>query len=130
MSIETDISEREAFPVVLGTHTIFADKFKVSVTRHIAEGSNSSGTGFFTAFGYRAVRIEISGRIYDGDNPFGFLIFVNDNTRGTRVFNINYRGMKFTNCYIQHYDFTDSGDECTDVKITLLSMDRIMEVSG
>ena len=129
MSSSTSLTHKEAVPVVFGDHTVYTEKLKVTMTRILNEASTYSGTGVFTSNVYRAVRITLTGRISDDDDPMDFLIFLNTNLRSQRTFNFNYRNAHFTSCYIQHFEVEDIGADYTSVSLTLFTMERISEVT-
>ena len=46
---------------------------------------------------------------------------------GRRPFEVEYRGLEFSDCILQKYEVTDSGNDWTDASFTLITSSEITE---
>ena len=120
-----ELNSRKAVPVTIGSTVIYCDDFRVTAVKSVSEAATASGLGVISNVFPRAAKLTISGRIYDEDNPMGAVISANAMLRSTLTLEIEYRGLKFTGCYVQSYDIRDPGKDYIEVSITLLTQQSI-----
>ena len=129
MSTSTTLTHNEALPVNIGTHTIYCDSIKVLMTKNFAENCSVTGSPLIEGIGYKGLKITFIGKIYSDESPYDFLAYLSDRARYNTSSNITYNGIVFNSCYIIHFDFEDSGENFSTVKITFISNDSITGVT-
>ncbi len=129
MSTATSLTHNDALPLVIGTHTLYCHNVKVTMTKNVIENNSVMGGALLEGVGYRGLRVTFTCKIYNDDEPYSFLVYLCSRARSYTDYDITYNGVVFNNCYILHYDFEDSGENYSTVRITFLSQDNISEVS-
>lgn len=128
MSSSAVISRNEAYPVTVGYCTLFCDRFRASAVKVINEETTVNSGSIFTSSGLRALRLELSGRIYNENSPLDLLFRLSNEIQG-QTFTIEYKGLIFSDCVMQKYEVTDSGKGWTEGSFTLLTHSAVREVA-
>ena len=126
MSITTELLHREAIPVTVGGTDVYCENFRASAVKAVNEETTVNGSSIITSAGIRAVRLTFSGRIYDKDAPLKFLADISGEM-DSQPFDVEYRGLEFSDCILQKYEVTDSGKDWTDASFTLITSSEITE---
>ena len=126
MSMTTELSRREAIMITVGGTEVYCENFRASAVKAQNEETTVNGRSIITSAGIRAVRITFSGRIYDEDAPLKFLADISYEM-GSQPFDVEYRGLEFTDCILQKFEITDSGNDWTDASFTLITESEITE---
>lgn len=125
MSVSTAFSDREAYPVRIGALVLYCEKFRAAGTRAFAEKSTVSGDTFFSNTDKKALRFTLEGRILDEYVPLRFLIYANGFMKADSAFEIEYRGLKFTDCHVQAFTAEDDGEDYIKASITLVTTNMV-----
>ena len=126
MSMTTELFRREAIMITVGGTEVYCENFRASAVKAQNEETTVNGRSIITSAGIRAVRITFSGRIYDEDAPLKFLADISYEM-GSQPFDVEYRGLEFTDCILQKFEITDSGNDWTDASFTLITESEITE---
>jgi hypothetical protein len=122
MSTATEISIREAYPVKIGTLTLYCEHFKAVGTRAFAEKSTVSGETFYSNANKKSLRVTFEGRIYNEASPLEFVTFCDDFISTNTGFDVEYRGITFKECHVQSYTAEDKGQDYIYGTVTLVTV--------
>ncbi len=125
MSVQPELTHREAEEVVIGSLTLYCDQFKASGTIVWAEQTTVSGDAVFTNRSRRALRLTFTGRCYDPEQPLQFMEEADGIATVTGTYTVHYRGVVFTDCHIQSYTVDDKGDGIITASVTLLTTEPV-----
>lgn len=113
-----ELYKREAFPVTIGSMTLYCENFKVSTIAQMTEQPTVTGLTAITNRFKKCSKLVLSGRVYDEDQPLRF-VTISNNMGNNDTYNINYRGINFYSCRINGVIIEDKGDGFSYVTITL-----------
>ena len=80
-----------------------------------------------TNSGKKAIRLTFSGRIYNENNPIGFLVDINNLMKNDYTFSIEYKNVIFGECRVQSFVTDDNNDDFISATITVISTEAGMK---
>ena len=125
MNETTRFTAREAFPVTIGSVTMYCEKFRASAARRFAEESTVTGDDVFTNESPRSMEMTFSGRICVESSPLLTLLNAYNTLRRTNTNDILYRGLVFRNCHMKSFTIEDCGLDYVELSLTAITADDI-----
>lgn len=119
-----EMTEREAIPVTIGYIELYCESFKASSISEFSEQPTVSGESQITNRCKKATKLVFSGRIYNESRPLSFL-FISNTMNNPMGYTINYRGLKFINCFIYGFTLEDKGEDFVHVTVTVVTPSSI-----
>ncbi len=123
MSTTTILNQRKAIPVNIGDMQLYCEEFSASASRTVSEAATVTGDAALTGTFPRSAKLTMKGRAFDEDAPLSFLLMLNDMLRSPQTLTVEYRGLFFGDCRVLSYSVGDSGENYTDISVTLSSAD-------
>ena len=130
MSEVTELSYREAVPVVIGGSTLYCERFRAFSVRRINEESDAAGGTVITNNATGSTKLIFTGRICTEGSPEDFIYSFNELVHSASAIAVEYMGLSFTGCRILSYSFEDRGGEWADVSVTLMTSETITRSSA
>lgn len=130
MSIITKLSSREAIPVSIGELTLWCEEFKASAVKSFSEEATVSGDTVITNSCSHSLKLIFSGRICSEESPVSFVQSVNNMLRTQESFNVEYRGLAFSQCRIQSFSAEDRGEDFINASLTLVTAENVSLSGG
>lgn len=130
MSEKTTLTRRESYPVRIGALLMQCERFKAVGVRSFAEKATVSGDTVFSNTDKKAIRLTFEGRIYDEYIPLRPLLYTDSFMRADGSCQIEYRGLKFTNCQAQSYTVEDKSEDYIYASITLVTVDEVSQTEA
>ncbi|MBQ6180207.1 MAG: hypothetical protein IJK31_00785 [Ruminococcus sp.] len=121
MSSVTELTKREAVPVVFSGYTLWCESFKAEETRVVSEKATVDGKGLVTNSFPKLMKLTFCGRICDETAPLGFVTAASGMLRNGTVFAVSYRGLSFTGCRVQSFKAEDKSEAFIYAEISVLS---------
>lgn len=125
MSCVTTINFRKPEEITLGTMTVYCDRLKAAEIRNFTEETTVSGSDVVTNSAPRALRLTLSLRIADDDQPMRCIKEFSDILRSGTDINFTYRGLEFRNCHVQSFNAEDSGSDFVTASLTLMTLTAV-----
>lgn len=125
MGETASLTLRQSIPVTIGEYVLYCEQFKIIGVKNFSESPVVSGDGIITNICQRGTKITFSGRICDEDSPLKFISYADSMMRSESVFEILYRGIRFSGCRIQEFTAEDSGEDYILSSITLISSSSV-----
>lgn len=117
----TEISSRKAYPVIIGTMTMYCENFRISGNKLFSEKSTASGKDVFTNTCLRALKFTLEGRIYNKDSPLGIISDSDSIMRNNKELTIEYRGMYFPRSFLQSFSIEDKDEDFICASLTFIT---------
>lgn len=124
MSIISEISSREAYPVHIGTITLFCERFQLTGTRQFSETASVDGTDIITNSSRKALKITFEGRIPFEQFPLYSAADADDILYLGTASDVEYRGIVFPQCRILSFSFKDEGEDFIRCVITVYTAEK------
>ena len=118
-------NNREAVPVTIAGYTFYCESFKAAGVTVFAEQPSVTGTSLITNVQKKAVRITLTGRVYDEDDPLLFAAYIGNIGGNNSSIVFSYRGLKFTGCRVAGFSVEDTGEEFGKASVTLITPNNI-----
>lgn len=115
------ISDKTAFPVTIGTFTLFCESFTAARNSFFSETASVSGSPVQSGCGQRSLRITLKGRVYDETSPCGFLVSLDGIMCLGQKLSITYRDAVFSDCTIVAVSAEDKGEDFSYAAVTLVT---------
>ena len=112
----TEISEKRAFPVKIGTVELYCEKMTMSAKTILTVNPTIKGTAITTNKCRRLTEFSFTGRVYNKEKPM-FLAGLANNLNGTENVEIIYKDLRFARCTVTGYSAVDSGDDYIELTI-------------
>lgn len=125
MNETTTFTAREAFPVAIGSVTMYCEKFRASAARRFTEESTVIGGDVFTNESPRSMEMTFSGRICVENAPLLTLLNAYNTLRRSVRNDISYRGLVFRNCQMKSFTVEDSGLDYVELSVTAITADDV-----
>lgn len=125
MNTHISFSMRDGIPVTVGTLTIWTEEFKASAVKMINEETMIDGSEAVTNASPRSLKIVLKGRVVNERQSLAFILTANEQLRSADQFDVTYRGITFSNCYIQAFTAEDTSDEYIRVSLTLITASNV-----
>ncbi|MDE5770427.1 MAG: hypothetical protein K2I06_02190 [Ruminococcus sp.] len=121
------INIHESVPVNIGDVVLYCEKFRASGIKNYSEQNTVSGDVTITNSGKKAIRLTFSGRIYNENNPIGFLVDINNLMKNDYTFSIEYKNVIFGECRVQSFVTDDNNDDFISATVTVISTEADMK---
>ncbi len=112
----TEISEKRAFPVKIGTVELYCEKMTMSAKTILTVNPTIKGTAITTNKCRRLTEFSFTGRVYNKEKPM-FLAGLANNLNGTENVEIIYKDLRFARCTVTGYSAVDSGEDYIELTI-------------
>lgn len=112
----TEISEKRAFPVKIGTVELYCEKMTMTAETILNVNPTINGTAVMTNKCRRLTKFSFTGRVYNKEKPM-FLAGLANNLNGTENVEIVYKDLRFGRCTITGYSAIDSGEDYIELTI-------------
>lgn len=112
----TEISEKRAFPVKIGTVELYCEKMTMSAKTILTVNPTIKGTAITTNKCRRLTEFSFTGRVYNKEKPM-FLAGLANNLNGTENVEIIYKDLRFARCIVTGYSAVDSGEDYIELTI-------------
>lgn len=112
----TEISEKRAFPVKIGTVELYCEKMTMSAKTILTVNPTIKGTAITTNKCRRLTEFSFTGRVYNKEKPM-FLAGLANNLNGTENVEIIYKDLRFARCTVTGYSAVDSGNDYIELTI-------------
>lgn len=120
----SEMTEREAIPVTIGYMELYCESFKASAISAFSEQPTVSGVLQITNRCRKSTKLVFSGRVYNKNQPLSF-IFISNIMNNKTGYEINYRGLKFTDCFIYGFTLEDKGEDFVHVTVTVVTPNSV-----
>ncbi len=113
MAYHCTLQEKRTFPVTIGSHIFYVDKYQLSGVRQFAEQTTVAGTTVFTNHAIRARRLYLDGRFLRTDPPSVLMLELETCLAENKRFMVELDGIRYSMCQLTRYVIQEDGGSTT-----------------
>lgn len=113
MAYHCTLQEKRTFPVTIGNHIFYVEKYQLSGVRQFTEQTTVAGTTVFTNHAIRARRLYLDGRFLRTDPPSVLMLELETCLAENKRFMVELDGIRYSMCQLTRYVIQEDGSSTT-----------------
>lgn len=113
MAYHCTLQEKQTFPITIGNHIFYIDKYQVIAVRQFTEQTTVAGTTVFTNHAVRARRLYLDGRFLRTDSSSAMLLELETYLAENKRFTVELDGIRYSMCQMTRYVIQEDGCSTT-----------------